>query len=218
MTQQSHKPIIILGGGGHAAVVAEAALAAGLKLLGYCADDKSKNAPADLSWLGTIRDARELASKHGAMIHAAVGDSKLRRKWVESMPSVDAATIIHPRAIVSTSAIIHAGTFISAGAVTNARAVIERGVIINTSVVVEHDCEIGEFTHIAPGAVLAGGVAVGRNVLIGAGAVVIPHKRIGSGVTVGAGAAVTENVADDLTVAGVPAREVGSYQLSAGNR
>ena len=35
--------------------------------------------------------------------------------------------------------------------------------MVNTSVIVEHDCEIGDFVHIATGAVLSGGVKVNNN-------------------------------------------------------
>jgi acetyltransferase-like isoleucine patch superfamily enzyme len=40
--------------------------------------------------------------------------------------------------------------------------------------VIEHDNQIGDFAHVAPGAVLAGDVVVGEAALIGAGAVVLP--------------------------------------------
>jgi len=47
--------------------------------------------------------------------------------------------------------------------VVNAGAVIGQGAIINSGAIVEHDCEIGEFVHIAPGTVLCGGVKIGRH-------------------------------------------------------
>jgi acetyltransferase-like isoleucine patch superfamily enzyme len=72
--------------------------------------------------------------------------------------------------------------------------------------VVDHDCRIGDFVHVAPGAVLGGGVMVGGRVLVGAGAVVLPGLTLGAGCTVGAGAVVTRNVAPRAVVVGVPAK------------
>lgn len=215
MSVDPPKPIIILGGGGHAAVVAEAAKAAGHEVLGYCADDEANPSPGGAARLGAIADARGLASKHNAHVHAAVGDATLRRNWLALVRNIDAATIVHPSAIISPSARINSGVFVSAGVVINARAVIEQGAIINTSAVIEHDCLVGEFSHVAPRAVLAGNVTVGSDVLIGVGAVVLPRKRIGDGATVGASAVVIADVVKGTTVAGVPAKNVESYQLSA---
>lgn len=49
-------------------------------------------------------------------------------------------------------------------------------------------------------------VCVGDNVLIGANAVVIEGVQIGSGSVVAAGAIVTQDVPENVVVAGVPAR------------
>ena len=49
-------------------------------------------------------------------------------------------------------------------------------------------------------------VRVGDNVLIGANAVVIEGVQIGSGSVVAAGAIVTQDVPENVVVAGVPAR------------
>ena len=76
----------------------------------------------------------------------------------------------------------------------------------NSAAIVEHDCRLGAFCHIAPGAVLTGDVRVGEDTLIGAGAVVCPGLRIGRRVTLAAGAAATADLPDQARAAGVPAR------------
>ena len=75
----------------------------------------------------------------------------------------------------------------------------------NSGAIVEHECIVGDFAHIAPGAVLSGNVHVGEGTLVGVGARVIPGIRIGAWATVGAGAVVIEDVPDGATVVGVPA-------------
>jgi serine acetyltransferase len=79
-------------------------------------------------------------------------------------------------------------------------------VIVNTKASVDHDCDVGDFVHIAVAATLAGTVQVGSEALIGAGAVVIQNLAVGSGSIVGAGAAVVRDVPAGVTVMGVPAR------------
>jgi len=66
--------------------------------------------------------------------------------------------IVDASAKVSKHSQIDKGVFIGKHVVVNAGAVIGQGAIINSGAIVEHDCEIGEFVHIAPGTVLCGGV------------------------------------------------------------
>jgi acetyltransferase-like isoleucine patch superfamily enzyme len=98
--------------------------------------------------------------------------------------------------------------------VIGARANIGRGCIINTAASVDHDCIIGDFAHVCPGARLAGDVHVGARTMIGTNATIIPGIRIGADVVIGAGAVVIRNVADGRTVAGNPARVVESRRES----
>lgn len=71
---------------------------------------------------------------------------------------------------------------------------------------VEHDCRVGDFVTLAPGAKINGNVSIGDRVYIGAGAIIRQGLEIGSGATVGMGAIVTRSVPDGTTVVGNPAR------------
>jgi carbonic anhydrase/acetyltransferase-like protein (isoleucine patch superfamily) len=68
--------------------------------------------------------------------------------------------------------------------------------MVNTSAVVSHDCEIGAYSHIAPGALLAGLVHVGERTLVGMGVTTAIGVRIGSGVRIGNGAIILADVPD----------------------
>lgn len=143
----------------------------------------------------------------------SIGDDKTRKEKVESL-TCQYATAIHPSAIISPSAKIGEGTVVMPGAIINAGAVIGKHCIINTGASIDHECEIGDFCHIAPHATLCGQVHVGDGTLVGVGASVIPSVEIGKWCTVGAGAAVVENVPDDQTVVGVPAKELKKNELT----
>lgn len=71
---------------------------------------------------------------------------------------------------------------------------------------VEHDCSIGDFVTLAPGAKVNGDVTIGDRAYIGAGAILRQGIRIGEGATIGMGAIVTRDVPPGTTVVGNPAR------------
>ena len=102
--------------------------------------------------------------------------------------------IIDNTAVVSKNAVLGDGIFIGKNVIINANARIGSMCIINTGAVVEHDCVIGEFSHIAVGSVLCGGVSVGSRTLIGANATVIQERTIGLGCIIGAGVTINRDV------------------------
>jgi sugar O-acyltransferase (sialic acid O-acetyltransferase NeuD family) len=140
-------------------------------------------------------------------VHAAVGDASIRQYLLEQsgLPAEFWLTIIHPHACIASSAFLGVGTAVAAQAVIGPCARLDTGVIINHAAIVDHDCYVGAYSHIAPGASLAGGVHVGAGVLIGAGARILPEVRIGDGVVIGAGAVVLSDIPAGQTWAGVPA-------------
>ena len=95
-----------------------------------------------------------------------------------------------------------------ASAVINVASHIGEGCIINTGSTIDHDCQVGIYAHICPGAHLGGGVVLGSYTWIGIGSAVAQEIKIGSGVTVGAGAVVVNDIADHLTIVGNPAKSL----------
>lgn len=83
---------------------------------------------------------------------------------------------------------------------------IGQGSLINTRAHVHHECYLGEFVEVGPGAVLLGNVHVGSYCSIGAGAVLLPGINLGNHIRVGAGAVVTRDFHDGATVKGIPAK------------
>lgn len=209
----AHGAILLLGGGGHAAVVADAARSAGLTLAGYVDDrapDSADDRLAGLNYLGVIDNVPTILATTDRQIavHAAVGDNALRRQWLQRFSEHAIATIVHHAAVIAPDADLQPGCFIGPRAVVNSRASVGRGAIINSAAVIEHDCVIGSAVHVGPGALVCGNVSIGDEVLIGVGAAVIPGQRIGAGATVGAGAVVIDHVDAHATVMGCPARAV----------
>lgn len=203
---------VLIGGGGHAAVVAEAAMlatnagAGSAPTLAGFLDDNPDARIFDLARLGGL-DAIEAIS--GGWI-LALGELTLRADVLARLSGLQAGarSVVHPRSFVSPSGAFGAGVFVGPMATVHARARVGAHAIVNAGAVVEHDVEVGVNTHVAPGAVLGGGVSVGAHTLMGLGCRVLPGVRIGSRCVVGAGAVVATDVPDETRVAGVPAREL----------
>lgn len=202
--------LLIIGGGGHAWVVTEAARAQGWRVLGFFDDDPHAVVDDSTPRLGTLPDAEHLpALSTDAPPHTiiALGATELRARLIQELKGLF-ATVVHPLAHVSPSSSLAVGSFVGAAAVVQGRARIGEHCIINTGAVVEHDCKLGRNVHVAPRATLGGNVTVGQDTLIGLGASVRPGVKIGSGCVVGVGAAVVRDVKDGERVIGVPARPV----------
>jgi sugar O-acyltransferase (sialic acid O-acetyltransferase NeuD family) len=71
---------------------------------------------------------------------------------------------------------------------------------------IEHDCIIGDFVTLGPGAKVNGNVTIGNHTYIGSGAVIRQGTKIGAGATIGMGAIVTRDVPPGITVVGNPAK------------
>lgn len=200
--------LLVLGGGGHGRVVADAAVEIGYLQVAFL--DDSPAAPsrvAPLMVAGRMSDIESLAASWGTAI-AAVGDNAFRLDLLQRLRDAGFATppIIHPRAAVSRRAHIEAGAFIAANVAVNVGASIGPGAILNTGATIDHDCIVGAGAHVSPGANLAGDVDLGARSWIGVGACVKNGVKIGVDVVVGAGSVVIRDVPDGQTVMGVPAR------------
>ena len=200
--------LAILGASGHGKVVADTAECCGWEVIDFFDD-----AWPQLNSIGVWQVVGDTALLKSRMqiydgVLVAIGNNRIRYRKLLELEEAGGrlCSLVHPAATVSRYAELKSGSVVFAGAVVNAEALIGRGAIINTGSSVDHDCVLGECVHVSPGARLAGGVKVGDLSWVGIGASVRQFVQIGTQVTVGAGAVVTADIADFLTVVGVPAK------------
>ena len=208
-------PIVIVGAGGHAAVLADALLAAGRRLLGFVDADASRHGRTlcGLPVLGddSVLDAHTpstLALVNGIGGVGGAGAEPLRRRVQQrlALRGWHFADVRHPCAIVSPFASIGTGTQLLAASVVQPGADIGEGSIVNTAAVIEHDVTLGAWSHVAPRALVCGDATIGAHCHIGAGAVVRQGLRLGDNTVIGAGAVVVADFAGGGVLIGVPAR------------
>jgi len=204
------KTLAILGASGHGKVVADIALASGWDSVEFY-DDNWPNCSQVSRW-PVIGDSHSLllsCNKYqGVMV--AIGHNETRLKKARQLEEAGALfwLIQHPSAVLSPFAVLGKGTVVMPGAMINVDAKIGRHCIINTGATIDHDCLLADGVHISPGAHLAGTVTVDDCAWIGIGACVHQQRSIGKGAVVGAGAAVIDDVHENETVAGVPAKRL----------
>ena len=212
MTQ--NLPVIVLGAGGHAKVLIDTLLALSVELIGIV---DSASAPKQGSVLGIPiigndemvlnypTDEVRLVNGLGSVTSTA--DRK--RLFVDfKSKGYGFAGINHPSAVIAREVSLAEGVQVMAGAVIQPGCALGENTIVNTGASVDHDCSIGAHVHLAPGTTLSGGVEVGSETHIGTGATVIQGIRLGEGSLIAAGALVTEDVPDNVTVMGIPAKVV----------
>lgn len=205
------KPLVILGAGGHANVLAETLQDQGRSILGVLAPEPFIGSDVlgipiigDDSWLSG-RDSDSIWLVNGL---GSIGVTHARRKLFEhfSLLGYRFSSVIHTSAVISRSAFLEEGVQVLAGAVIQTGSRIARNAIVNTGAIIEHDTWVGEHAHVAPGVTLSGNVRIGDGAHVGTGATVIQGVQIGSHSIIGAGAVVIADVPPGATVVGVPAR------------
>lgn len=201
--------ILVLGAGGHGKAVIDLLIAEGAwRVVGVV--DAAPRVAAVLG-VPVLGDESAFAAQRAAGVaaaHPAIGNNAQRVAAAARLRATGFAlpALVHPAATIGRGVALAEGAAVLARVVIGPEARIGRLVLVNTGAIVEHDCVLEEGAHIAPGAVLAGGVRIGAGAMVGAGAVIRPGVTVGAGAIIGAGAVVLADVPPGATVAGVPAQ------------
>lgn len=196
------KPLLIVGSGGHAAVVIEAARLSCWEIVGLL---------DDFLPVGSVRHGVTVIGKaigewENHAVFFAIGDNQARVKLWSRMAGCNEVSITHPRAYVSTSAKYAPGCFFACGSYVGQNCVVGAHSIINTNASLDHDSKLGAFSHLAPGAVTGGRVTIGSGTFVGMNACIRDGVTIGGDCTIGMGAVVVKDVTSYTTEYGNPAR------------
>jgi UDP-N-acetylbacillosamine N-acetyltransferase len=206
-----NKPVAIIGYSGHAHTGVDLLMASGYTVEAYCDNEEKKHNPFNLKYLGSEKNSTVQKKLEQYDYFIGVGNNNLlRRKIYEILFTIlgQPVNAIHPSAVISPSVKMKYGHFIAANVSINALTELGMTAVCNTGSVIEHGCIVGDFTFIAPGAVLCGDVTIGENTFVGANSVIKQGVVVGKNVTIGAGSVILQNVPDNVMIVGNPGRIV----------
>lgn len=193
-------PIVLIGGGGHASVVAEILLQQGREIVAVVSHDSIAERPV-FQGIKHLSSDTQVAKFKPSDVKLVNGVGMLPKSTIRQKingyflaQGYHFDTVIAPSAVVSPYATLKQGAQVLAGAIVQSGASIGAHSIINSKALIEHDCVLGEYNHIAPGATMCGQVKTKSNVFVGAGAIVTPNTAIGENAIVGAGSCITRSI------------------------
>jgi sugar O-acyltransferase (sialic acid O-acetyltransferase NeuD family) len=212
------KDLVVLGGGGHAGVVIQAAQSRPKEwnVVGFV-DPSAGDATAGrlgVQHLGEddIKIAGDPAFRNCSFVLGlgSTFEARARREVVSRTRLAPErwATVLHAGAWVAPSAVLGPGTVVLATAVVNPGAVVGAHGIVNTGAIVEYDAALGAYVHAAPAAVVGARTKIGDGAYLGMGCRIRERLSLGANVRVGMGAVVLRSVAEGRVVIGVPAKDM----------
>jgi sugar O-acyltransferase (sialic acid O-acetyltransferase NeuD family) len=217
--------IIIIGSSGHAKVIIDIIEKENRYSIIGLVDNNRKTGEETLGYkiIGKDRNIPTLMKKHslaGGII--AIGDNWIRKQVSDKIkaiaPSFRFITAIHPNAQIGKNVQIGDGTAIMAGVIINPDSRVGRHCILNTNSSLDHDCNLSDFSSLAPNVTTGGNVKIGKYSAVSLGANIIHGITINEHAIIGAGAVVIKDVPKLCINYGVPSkvmrtREIGEKYL-----
>ena len=147
----------------------------------------------------------------------SIGEPKFRLEAFENMTRAgySARVLIDKNARISPDAEIGEGTAVCESAFIGSQAKVGRNCYISRNASVGHDAVIGDHTRLGVNSFIGGHTEIGENAFIGAGAMLRDRIHVGAGSIAALGSVVFEDVPDNVTVIGNPARISGDGTQSA---
>lgn len=210
-----NKPVYIVGAGGHAKVLLEILQDnVNITVMGFLEINPNLVHSKILDIM--IYDQEKILKKYSPkeiLLVNGIGSTNipnLRKKIFTQLKKAGYIffSVKHKTAYYSCNARMEEGVQLLARSIVLTGTKIGYNTIVNTNASIDHDCLIGNHVHIAPGAILSGGVTIEDNCHIGVGAIVVQGVTIGGNSLIAAGAVVVNNILSGACVAGIPAKNI----------
>jgi sugar O-acyltransferase (sialic acid O-acetyltransferase NeuD family) len=212
-----NSPLIILGAIGNCLDIMDAVLAVnkenGLQtyeILGLLDDEPSRQGIEICGFpvLGSLAIAKEVP--HALFVNGIGSPRSYRSKQalIEGL-GIDRtrfATIIHPTAVVSSSATIGYGSVVLANCTICSNVHIGDHVMMLPNCVLGHDTHVHNYSTFAASVTVSGSVSIGRSCYLGGSSCIREYTHLGDEVLLGMGAVLIGDAPTGSTMVGNPAR------------
>ena len=203
--------IVIVGAGGFGREVLQWARESWpdqASLIGGFLSDDPRRLDGFSTGLGILSTVADYQPAAGEYLLLGIGVPYSRRRVAERLQACEAnfLTLVHPRAVVASTAEIGDGSIICPSAVVSDSARLGRCVLVNYHASLGHDASAGDFAVLSPYATLGGAARVDDEVFLGLHASVGPGIRVGSRSKVSANSCVLSATPPESLVYGVPGR------------
>jgi acetyltransferase EpsM len=193
--------VLIYGGGGHGKMVIDLLHALGTyRVAGILDDGMEPGAHVmGVKILGN-RDLLPALYQDGLRLAVnavgGIGNIAVRIKIFHKLAEQGFAfpALAHPTAYIDPTAQLFPGSQVFVNAYLGSDVRLGFGCIVNTGAIISHDCRLGDYVNISPGAILAGEVVVEEGALIGMGVTVNLGVRVGRGARLGNSAVIKSDV------------------------
>jgi sugar O-acyltransferase (sialic acid O-acetyltransferase NeuD family) len=201
--------VVIIGAGGHAVSVTNVALSSGMSIIAYVDDNKTGNEIMGVPII-TRQQCINLYPSHKFAI--AIGDNAVRERvyleYKNDLPKAQFPSLIHKSSITGVESSIGDGAVVMPLVNIGPNSRVGDFCILNTSSSIDHDCNMSDFSSLAPRVVCGGKVNIGARSAISIGATVKHGVKVGMDVVIGANSYVNKPFEDNLVAYGSPCKKV----------
>jgi len=202
--------LAVLGSGGHASSVSDAAASAGYTVIGFVHVGAENG---DLEQPGLILEDLDLDAID---LGLGMGTNFLReqayKKTIAQFPTARFPAIVHQTAWVSPHAVLGAGVAVLSHSAVGPQCHLNPGALLNTGSSLDHDSTMGDFASLGPGARTGGNVSIGQRSVLGLQAGILQGRTIGEDTVVGAHSLVVEDIPPLSVAMGTPCRVTRSRE------
>ena len=171
--------------------------------------------------LGIVNDIEAVISHMSddseLYVTCAIANTKIRKKLMGSVKDrlsrlsgcfVSFPNLIDPDAVLSDQVTIGEGNIICAGCIVSVDVTIGNFNIFDWNSTIGHDDVVKDYVTLYPNVNVSGNVILNDRAEIGTGTQIIQGKTVGEGCILGAGAVVIDDIPEECTAVGVPAKVV----------
>ena len=198
--------LVIIGAGGHALSVADAALSSGWDSISFYSHGGTGPA-ASVGPIFSSFDSLDVTKTAFALgVGTNHGRESAWEKVVQDLRGAHLTSIVHATAWVSPHSTVHEGAVILAQASVGPGGTVGLGALLNTGASLDHDSSLGSFGSLGPGARTGGNVRIGERTMIGMQAGILHGISLGRDAVIGAHSLVNQDVGSNAVAWGSPAR------------